>query len=150
MKPVAILRRFSSALFMMILTNAGCQDSGESFVLAPVEGRVVLDSNPVPDALVQFSPTKGPSSQGYTDSSGQFTLMANAGKGAVVGPHSVKVTTGLPRPVEANAATTNEPPKEVPLGNSPPTDYVFETTISVENNNNVIELDLSKAKKRRG
>lgn len=145
-----MLYRLSPALLMLILTNVGCQNSGESFVLAPVEGRVVLDSTPVPDALVQFSPTKGPSSQGYTDSSGQFTLMATTGKGAVVGPNSVKVTTGLPRPAELSSSAANEPPKEVPVGNSPPTDYVFEATMNVDNNNNVIELDLNKAKKRKG
>ncbi len=145
-----MLCRLSPALLILILTNVGCQNSGESFVLAPVEGRVVLDSTPVPDALVQFSPAKGPSSQGYTDSSGQFTLMATTGKGAVVGPHSVKVTTGLPRPAEVSSSAANEPPKEVPVGNSPPTDYVFEATMNVDNNNNAIELDLNKAKKRKG
>jgi len=80
---------------------AGCSSS--KFEFADVEGRVLLDGEPVPEAKVVFMPTSinddgeaGPYSRGRTGADGRFTLQSledNPRKGAVVGPHKIIVST---------------------------------------------------------
>jgi hypothetical protein len=143
-------RRIGRSVSLFVVTVAalsGCGSGKSELSLAPVEGRVTLKGSPVPGALVQFSPGKGPSSVGYTDESGAFTLMSNEQEGAIPSTHSVKVTLGLPKPPELN---TGAAPQEVPVSSKPPTDYVFDATVTVESGMNTISLELSDAKKRQG
>ena len=65
-----------AALFVSLV---GCNNS--KFEFAKVEGRVLLDGSPVPEAKVVFMPTSqtsdgeaGPYSMGVTDAEGVFTL----------------------------------------------------------------------------
>jgi hypothetical protein len=141
-----------SGLLMVLisLSAVGCGGGSNELVLAPVEGRVTLKGSPVSGALVQFSPSKGPSSIGYTDENGAFTLQSNQRPGALPSTHSVKVTIGLPRPPELSPGGTENTPQEVPVAAKPPTDYVFNTTVTVESGQNSISLELSEAKKQQG
>ena len=87
-----------AALFVSLV---GCNNS--KFEFAKVEGRVLLDGSPVPEAKVVFMPTSqtsdgeaGPYSMGVTDAEGVFTLNSVEKKphaGAVVGPHKIIVST---------------------------------------------------------
>jgi hypothetical protein len=80
---------------VVILAAGGC---GGSVALAPVEGVVTLDGQPLADASVSLGPTKatepGPF-VGTTDASGKFTLGAvdNPGGGAAPGEYLVMITT---------------------------------------------------------
>ena len=84
-----------------ILLLAGCNSS--MFEFADVEGRVLLDGQPVQEARVVFMPAAqgpngeaGPYSQGRTDADGRFKLKSveeSPRNGAVVGPHKIIVST---------------------------------------------------------
>lgn len=67
---------------------AGC---GDGFLIAEVEGKVLVNGSPVEKIQIEFCPTKeGPRSLGITDAQGRFTLTASNGKsGALVGTHKV-------------------------------------------------------------
>ena len=81
------------ALSAVFLLSAGCGDSGPP--LGKVTGQVTLDGKPLEGALVQFSPDAGGrGSFAATDASGRYELIFNAdNKGALVGKHSVTITT---------------------------------------------------------
>lgn len=56
-----------------------------------------MDGTPLPDAIVVFVPEKGNPSTGRTDDSGKYELSyPGDSKGALVGSHTVKITTGKP------------------------------------------------------
>lgn len=83
-----------------LLLTAGCDSS--SYTIVPVSGRVTLDDEPLPDALVSFqpiggqaNPQPGPGSFGRTDKEGKFTLrvIEPDQPGAVVGKHRVVIST---------------------------------------------------------
>jgi hypothetical protein len=66
----------------------------------PVSGVVSLDGKPYGKAAVSFqpigsmeNPNPGRGSSAYTDDSGQFVLISDDNKGAVVGKHLVRITT---------------------------------------------------------
>ena len=79
----------------------GCNYS--KFEFAKVEGRVLLDGQPVQEAKVVFMPISrspdgesGPYSQGQTDADGRFKLSSveeRSRTGAVVGSHRIVVST---------------------------------------------------------
>lgn len=81
----------------------GCSSS--EFDLAPVSGTVTMDGRPVAGARVIFEPSRtgqaalsaGPSSDGTTDEEGRYSLLTSVDedRGAVVGKHSVTITTYL-------------------------------------------------------
>lgn len=83
------------------VSSSGC--GGSKFEFASVEGRVVLDGEPVSEAKVIFMPAttnekgeSGPYSQGVTDANGHYELRTQdeaARSGAVVGRHRVIVST---------------------------------------------------------
>jgi hypothetical protein len=73
------------------LIVAGCGGSG----LGEVTGKVTLDGQPLAGAIVTFYPQEGRPSIGMTDSEGNYELGFTASeKGAVVGKHTVRITTG--------------------------------------------------------
>lgn len=83
----------------------GCGDDAP-YELAPVSGVVTLDGKPVPYTQIVFVPTAtpenpnpGPGSAASCDETGKFELRTVRGEaGAVVGPHTVQVSSkGPPR-----------------------------------------------------
>jgi hypothetical protein len=84
----------------------GCSSGGkDGLVLAPVEGYVELDGEPLSNARVEFNPVEVPEktkvrgasvsgSVAVTDEDGRYRLQFDSRKfGAVVGEHTVKITT---------------------------------------------------------
>lgn len=94
---------------VMLLTVIAAETSGcgrgDGLKLAPVEGVVTLDGQPLPGARVEFNPKElaalpkkgepvGGGSFAFTDDSGRYILrFDNQRNGAVPGVHSVKVAT---------------------------------------------------------
>ena len=73
---------------------AGCSPKDPLPPLGEVTGIVTLDAKPLEGAVVVFVPAKGRISTGMTDASGRYELRFNLeAKGAIVGPHSVRITT---------------------------------------------------------
>jgi len=80
------------ALFSLVVLS-GC---GGSRNVGQVTGKVTLDGQPLPDALVTFSPTQegGSSGLGKTDSTGAYSLTYSAGvSGAEIGENRVTIST---------------------------------------------------------
>ena len=87
---------------VFLVGMAGC--GGLDIELAPVEGTVTMDGQPVADAGILFTPKqdgKGPSASAATDNTGHFMLMTANRPGAVMGEHVVVISKsellGLPR-----------------------------------------------------
>ena len=100
-----------------------------------VKGKVTLDGQPVPNALVSFTPTKtgaGTVSNARTDANGDYILSYTKDiQGADVGEHTVRVTTFqpanpdeepptalVPEKIPAKYNTKSELKKEVKEGNN--------------------------------
>ena len=82
-----------TATLLVCLLLAGCETGP---ALAPVEGTVTLDGNPVQGAEVEFEPTGegGRPSVGITDANGHYELdYTMKEKGALLGEHIVRITT---------------------------------------------------------
>ena len=85
--------RFGACI--LALWIAGCTKAGPQ--LALVEGTVLLDGQPLPNAEVEFQPEKGRPSIGATDADGKYKLRFSRDKwGAQVGKHKVQITTFSP------------------------------------------------------
>ena len=86
-----------SHLFVVIAVAflfVGCSGA-QGPQIAPVSGKVTFNGEPLHDALVAFYPADGRPSMGTTDSSGNYTLSYTHDKpGAIVGQHTVRITTG--------------------------------------------------------
>ena len=81
-----------TATLLVCLFLAGC-DTGPG--LAPVEGTVTLDGNPLEGAEVEFQPAGegGRPSVGVTDASGHYELRYTMKeKGALLGEHIVRIS----------------------------------------------------------
>ncbi|WP_417386336.1 carboxypeptidase regulatory-like domain-containing protein [Gimesia sp.] len=79
-----------NCLIYLMLT--GCGNSGPD--LATVTGNITLDGQPVADARVEFSPSEGRTSVGTTNADGVYELQFSIDRaGAMIGHHSVKITT---------------------------------------------------------
>ena len=78
---------------LLLVAVVGCGDSsGPS--LYPVKGKLTLYGKPYPKGIVTFTPKEGgPSATSVTDENGDFELWSTGKKGAVMGQHSVSVTT---------------------------------------------------------
>jgi hypothetical protein len=88
-----MLMRNVALVATLILSMAGCSGSGVD--LGEVRGKVTMDGQPLPDALVRFVPDKGRSAQGITDANGEYKLdYSNRDAGALVGKSKVLITTG--------------------------------------------------------
>ena len=83
-----------SCIAFCCLMSWGCGGSGLD--LAPVSGRVTLDGEPLANVTVTFLPKDGASASGRTNDNGEYELTTIAEKGALLGEHTVTVTT--PRP----------------------------------------------------
>jgi hypothetical protein len=80
-----------SLAIAFIASCAGCGQGRPTCV--PVAGKVVIDGQPLPDAVVTFYPPTGRPSMAKTDSSGGFRLKCfEKDDGAQMGTHKVTVT----------------------------------------------------------
>jgi hypothetical protein len=94
--------------------------------LAEVSGTVTVDGAPVPSLQVLFEPKdkSQPSSLGFTTADGKYELKCASGvPGAVVGQHTVRVTTaeiddpaGSPLTIPAKYNTSSQLTHEVKAG----------------------------------
>ncbi|WP_166828192.1 carboxypeptidase-like regulatory domain-containing protein [Thalassoroseus pseudoceratinae] len=114
---IAAFALWSAALF------AGC--GGESGPeLGEVSGRVLLDGNAVEGASVKFSPVEGGRpSFGTTNANGDYELEYTEDRtGAVLGKHTVEISTGQVSGEESAAGNTEKIPAK----------YNTQTTLEVE------------------
>jgi hypothetical protein len=82
-----------AALLTILAAAVGCSKAGPEFVRAG--GLVTLDSKPLAEAGVMFTPIHGgPVASATTDGEGRFELHTLDHAGALVGAHAVSVTKG--------------------------------------------------------
>ena len=114
-----VIRR-NRLLPWILIAAAGCSGGPtDQPVVHPVHGTVTLDGAPLANALVHFSPDKGPPSAGMTDASGKYELQEKSGtKGAVAATHTVSISTD----VDGSRKKENE---------KVPAQYNTKTTLSV-------------------
>lgn len=87
------IKIWGMAFSVACLLLAGCGDAGPE--VAPVYGVVTLDGAPLAGADVTFTPESGRPSYAVTDDEGEYHLAYKPGvDGAVLGRHSVQITTG--------------------------------------------------------
>ena len=78
-------------LLLCVILVAGCERGP---AVAPVEGVVTRDGEPIFGVMVEFQPDKGAPSYGYTDKDGRYELFYQTDrKGALLGKHTVSITT---------------------------------------------------------
>jgi hypothetical protein len=88
---------YARALLAFLLTVMGC-GRGPNLEFAEVEGKVTLNSQPLPGVMVRFYPVSQgreqlPHATGMTDAAGTFTLSHHGNKpGALVGPNRAVVS----------------------------------------------------------
>jgi len=89
-------------LFVYLAIVSGCGGDAKQYRTAPVSGRVTLDGEPLTNAFVRFTPTRGdslasqigPEATATTDDSGNFKLVtAFNDPGASVGKNQVMINT---------------------------------------------------------
>ncbi len=85
-------RAIRSALLIALFLSGGC--GGDSAV-GKVHGKVTLDGQPLPKAVVTFMPVRGGrQSSGFTDADGQYRLSYLRDRmGAQVGAHRISIHT---------------------------------------------------------
>lgn len=103
---------FVSTLLLALAGQEGCGGSGVR--LGRVTGKVTLAGQPLPDALVTFSPVAGGSpSGGKTAADGTYTLVySRKDDGALVGEHTVTISTFQPEMEDPPAPAV---PEKVPF-----------------------------------
>lgn len=116
MKPAA----FMVCAFAILATGCGSSE----FDLAPVSGIVTLDGKPVAGARVIFEPQRtgqdalsaGPGSDGLTSEDGRYSLVTSVGEqpGAVVGAHTVMISTYMAKSDRSRDASTVVRKEEIP------------------------------------
>jgi len=124
----------------VLLAAAGCGGSG--LPLASVSGRVTLDGQPLPDAVIEFQPAGGGApSYGLTDSEGRYDLQFSRHQpGALPGEHKVRIRTAR--------AGVDEQGNEVPLPEKIPAHYNARTelTATVDDKGSKIDFELEGAR----
>ena len=114
-------------LCLLIFVCIGC--GGPK--MAPVEGVVTLNGQPLVDATVTFTPTQAASdmnltSFGRTDNEGKYSLetMMEGKRGALVGKHSVRIALNIEEEEDADIMS-EEDFKKAEL---PEHDFQFDVT----------------------
>ena len=104
-------------------------------IVRNVEGTLKLDGKPVPHVIIILAPdpsqgTRGPSSQGHTDSAGRFRLLLNRTiPGAVLGSHRVTIrciqydSTPIMRGSPEPLPSSNDTNDTKPMGGQVPARY---------------------------
>ena len=83
-------------LNLICVVGSGCGGSqtDDQPDLGTVTGTVTMDGAALPGAMVIFSPEKGRSSMGTTDSEGKYEMVyVGDTKGAKIGNHTISITT---------------------------------------------------------
>ncbi len=119
----------AGAFAVFCMTGCG---GGEDFRVAPVSGKITMDGKPLANVSINFQPEgtdqklTGSGSYGKTDEEGRYTLAVTTtgDPGAVVGRHSVSITTPEPEEAEADDAFVFHDPI--------PARYNYATTLSFE------------------
>jgi hypothetical protein len=127
--------------------------------MSPVSGVVTIEGKPEAELKVTFEPQgpkdKKPSgtavggiSVGITDSEGKFELIYRDGmtKGAVVGPHSVAITSAKGGGAASEDPATSEPQLLIPR------EYNIKTTLKAdvkEGEENDFQFDLKNVKPKK-
>ncbi len=92
----------SATLSCLIL---GCQPSGPQ--IGHVKGRVTLNGEPAKEAQVFFDIPGGRSSFAFTDADGNYELYYSGKKmGAVVGIHTIRISTAVDPTVDDSGKVT--------------------------------------------
>jgi hypothetical protein len=135
-----------------LIAAVGCGPTS-TVTLMPVEGRVMLDGEPVRGCVVAFEPVDahsktGPQAIGIADSDGRFRLRTSGNRlGAVVGVHRVFVVPGdeaamaAPRGLEEQKSTASASPSPVPGRYQSAVTSGLEATVMAEGQN-VFVFDL--------
>lgn len=93
----------AASLTCLILIGCGGEDVGS------VTGKVTMDGQPLPNAIVTFVPEGGGrTGTGKTDANGEYKLVFAGGEGATIGKNKVAVTTA-PEAVEVAAMSSDSP-----------------------------------------
>ena len=94
-----------------MVTAIGCGSSGP--VVAPVQGKVTWNGEPLPNVLVEFQPVeKGSPAVGYTDDAGRYKLRFSRDKwGATPGTHTVRINHDWEKGSDAPRPTFRIPAK---------------------------------------
>ncbi len=100
-------------LLTAVLPLVGC---GGDFQVAPVEGVVTLDNQPLANATVYYQPQRrgsdpvvGPPSIGVTNEEGHYSMRLTTGEsGVVVGSHVVSISTFESRMVDPQNSDRTE------------------------------------------
>ena len=125
----------------------GCGSDGPE--IAEVEGQVLMDGQPLPDATVTFEPAGGRSSLGRTDEEGRFELRySSTESGALVGDHAVRISTFEPqRPAGPSGELTELKPELVQEKYNTETELTATVESGWSANEFVFELDPMQPKR---
>jgi hypothetical protein len=106
------MAKFCTALLAIItLVVAGCGTSGPP--MGQVTGTVTLDGKPMPNRMVVFVPKAGgQTSTATTNSEGRYELIGASTKGALIGLHTVSITSV--REAAAAAVDMSQMPSDSP------------------------------------
>jgi hypothetical protein len=127
------------AVAPILLSLGGCgEDAPEN--VGRVSGKVTLDGQPLPGALVTFSPVKsgGAAALGKSDGEGQYSLYYTSGiEGAEIGENRVSVST-------FNEGDPDDDPPRAKVLEKVPLKYNARTELvrEVKAGDNTIDLDL--------
>jgi hypothetical protein len=100
-----------------LITTGGCNSGPPT---GDVSGTVTMDGQPVTNAIVTFVPQNGGQNAiGKTDDSGKYELYRRGDRGALLGPHTVVITTVQEPsgPVEEISSDSDEYLKQATGGN---------------------------------
>ena len=96
---------------LLVVACIGCGPGGPE--IAPVQGTVTMDGDPLPNASVVFVPENGRPAGATTDSQGRYKLTFSEGReGAMLGKHKVRIST---------ASDPSETPGGEPIPGTPET-----------------------------
>jgi hypothetical protein len=133
----------SVILALVTVAMSGCGGCGGApSNVGHVTGRITLEGQALPDALVTFSPVKegGTSALGKTDSDGNYTLGYTAGvSGAEIGENKVSIST-------YNEGNPDSEPPRPAVPEKVPAKYNAKTELKadVKAGNNTFDWDLKK------
>ena len=98
--------------FSLLLGGCGGDDGPE---MGDVTGLVTLDGQPLPKASVRFVPENASPSIGITDDEGRYELQYSSSRnGAIVGMHTVRISTHRNAGEDDDGNRTPAVPEKVP------------------------------------
>lgn len=130
-------------LNLICIVGSGCGGSQASDQpdLGSVTGTITMDGAALPGAMVIFSPEKGRSSMGTTDSEGKYEMVyVGDTKGAKLGTHKISITTVQ----EGNSEESGEE-AAIAFKETIPAKYNTKTTLTeiVKEGDNLFDFELT-------